>query len=97
MDGHSWHSDDDLAWARAVLAKEGIPPGASGYDETALAKGIYAHGWDYSFTGVTGAWTAEVFRGAAAATQTVGSASWEDRETALLIAFATALDAEAQG
>ncbi len=98
MDSQSWRSDEDrIDWARAVLTSHGVPAGPSGYDEATVARAIQSYGWDYSFTGVTGAWTAEVFSGPAAAPQSLSSVTWEDRETALLLAFAIALHAEAQG
>ena len=98
MDGESGRSGDDrIDWARAVLASHDIAPSPSGYDEATLARAIQERGWDYSIDGVTGAWTAEVYRQPPGKTISESSASWEDRETALLLAFAIALHDEAEG
>lgn len=85
----------DLAVAHAVLAEQGVPAGADGYDLATLAAATYRLGWSYRIDRSAGrlGYNAEVQSpGGVLQSQAVG---WEP-EVALAFALRTALAAKAK-
>src|SRR3954454_11754641 len=92
-------NDDDLRAlleAQQVLAASGVAAAPSGYDRTALAAAVYAHGWAYRIDRSAGSFQAEIRPQQNGANQPLGIKSGWTADVALAFALAQALLRQAE-